>query len=73
MISLCTEYWQVFLAQGVAVGLGLGCLFLPSVAGLAHYFSKKKSTALGIASSGGSLGEPAFSESNAESVTNDNQ
>lgn len=57
MLSLCTQYWQVFLAQGLAVGLGLGCLFLPSVAVLAHYFSKKKSTALGIASAGGSLGE----------------
>ncbi|KAH8672891.1 major facilitator superfamily domain-containing protein [Tricladium varicosporioides] len=56
MVSLCTHYWQVFLAQGIVVGLGLGCLFLPSVAVLAHYFAKKKSAALGIASAGGSLG-----------------
>ena len=57
MLSLCTQYWQVFLAQGVTVGLGLGCLFLPSVAVIAHYFSKKKSVALGMASAGGSVGE----------------
>ncbi|CAG8953951.1 hypothetical protein HYFRA_00010912 [Hymenoscyphus fraxineus] len=56
MLSLCTQYWQVFLSQGLTVGLGLGCLFLPSVAVLAHYFSKRKSAALGIASAGGSLG-----------------
>ena len=57
MVSFCTQYWQVFLAQGIAVGIGLGCLFLPSVAVIAHYFDKKKSTALGIASVGGSLGK----------------
>ncbi|EPE31184.1 MFS general substrate transporter [Glarea lozoyensis ATCC 20868] len=56
MVSLCTEYWQLFLAQGVTVGLGLGCLFLPSVAVIAHYFVKRKSAALGVASAGGSLG-----------------
>jgi MFS family permease len=57
MVSLCTEYWQFILAQGITVGLGLGCLFLPSVAVIAHYFARKKSAALGIASAGGSLGE----------------
>jgi hypothetical protein len=31
MTSLCKEYWQVFLAQGVCGGLGLGILFLPAV------------------------------------------
>jgi MFS family permease len=56
-VSLCTEYWQFLLAQGVTVGVGLGCLFLPSVAVIAHYFAKRKSAALGVASAGGSLGE----------------
>ncbi|KAI0049115.1 putative MFS monocarboxylate transporter [Auriscalpium vulgare] len=56
MTSLSTEYYQVFLAQGVTVGLGAGCLFVPSFAVLASYFSKRRATALGIAASGSSLG-----------------
>ena len=56
MTSLCTTYWQLVLAQGVVVGTGCGCLFLPSVAILPSYFSKKKALAQGIAASGGSVG-----------------
>lgn len=56
MTSLCTEYWQVMLAQGVCVGLGSGCLFIPSVAIVSTYFTTKKSFATGIAASGSSLG-----------------
>ena len=54
--SLCTEYWQVVLSQGVVVGLGCGCLFVPSVAILPSYFSTRKALALGIGASGSSLG-----------------
>jgi presenilin-like A22 family membrane protease len=32
MTSICTEYWQVVLAQGLVVGIGTGCMLLPSVA-----------------------------------------
>jgi MFS family permease len=56
MTSLCSTYWQVFLAQGVTVGLGFGCLFLPSVAIVSQYFTTKKSFAFGIASTGSSIG-----------------
>ncbi|KAI9670970.1 MAG: hypothetical protein M1831_005055 [Alyxoria varia] len=56
MTSLCEEYWQVFLAQGVCVGLGAGCLFLPSVGISTTYFSKKRAVATGLASAGGSTG-----------------
>ncbi|RFU27421.1 hypothetical protein B7463_g8925, partial [Scytalidium lignicola] len=56
MTSLCTEYWQVFLAQGLALGLGLGLLFIPSVAIVSQYFDTKKALAMGIAASGSSLG-----------------
>ena len=58
MTSLCTtgEYWQVILAQGLTTGIGFGCLFIPSVAVLPTYFTKKKALALGIGASGSSLG-----------------
>lgn len=41
MTSLATAYWQLLLAQGVCVGIGMGMVFLPSTAILAQYFSKK--------------------------------
>lgn len=39
MTSLCTEFWQVMLAQGICIGLGSGCLFIPSVGIVSTYFS----------------------------------
>ena len=57
MTSLCTEYWQAFLAQGIVVGLGVGCLFLPSIAVIMHYFRRKKALATGIVAAGGSIGK----------------
>lgn len=58
MTSLCKTYWQFILAQGVTVGIGFACLFLPSVAIVAQYFTTKKSIAFGIVSTGGSVGMP---------------
>ena len=56
MVSLCTEFWQIVLAQGVVVGLGGGCLFVPSVAILPTYFSTRMAFTIGIAGSGSGLG-----------------
>lgn len=56
MTSLCTQYWQVVLAQAICIGLGQGCLFIPSVAIIPQYFTTKKAFATGLASSGSSLG-----------------
>ena len=58
--SVATEYWQLFLAQGVCMGLGNGCLFCPSVAVLSTYFSKKRSLAIGIAACGSATGGLVF-------------
>ena len=57
MTSLSTEYYQVFLAHGVAVGIGCACLFLPSIAIVATYFTSRRAVATGITASGGSIGE----------------
>ncbi|KAJ4305390.1 hypothetical protein N0V90_000921 [Kalmusia sp. IMI 367209] len=56
MLSLCHEYYQVLLAQAICIGIGSGCLFIPSVAILSTYFTTKIATTMGIAASGSSLG-----------------
>ncbi|CAI6341403.1 unnamed protein product [Periconia digitata] len=56
MLSLCREYWQVVLAQGLVIGIGAGVLFVPCVALVPQYFSARLGTALGIAASGSALG-----------------
>ncbi|KIV78901.1 hypothetical protein PV11_06503 [Exophiala sideris] len=56
MTSLCKTYWQTMLAQGITIGIGAGCIFIPSVAILPQYFSTKKALANGMAASGSSLG-----------------
>ncbi|KAK4116840.1 MFS general substrate transporter [Canariomyces notabilis] len=60
MVSLCTTYWQVFLSQGLTMGIGMGLTFLPSAAILAQYFSKRRALALGIASAGSPVSGTVF-------------
>ncbi|PWN48118.1 MFS general substrate transporter [Violaceomyces palustris] len=55
MTSIAERYYQIILPQGVCVGLGCGCLFVPSVAIVGTYFSTKRSLAMGIAASRSSL------------------
>ena len=52
MASLCTTYWQLIVAQGVCVGIGCGLTFLPSTASLSQYFCRRRSLAIGLASTG---------------------
>ncbi|KAH0837430.1 Major Facilitator Superfamily protein [Fonsecaea pedrosoi] len=56
MTSLVKEYYQAVLAQGVCVGLGMGMLLVPSVALPSTWFHKRRGLAVGIVSSGASLG-----------------
>ncbi|KAB2575564.1 MFS transporter [Lasiodiplodia theobromae] len=56
MTSLCTQYWQLFLAQGVCTGLGNGLMFCPTVALVATYFSKNRALAIGLTASGSATG-----------------
>lgn len=55
MLSICTEYWQILLAQAVCVGLGSGLLGLMSVAVIPLYFERRRMVATGIAATGSSL------------------
>ncbi|CAK7230712.1 hypothetical protein SBRCBS47491_007680 [Sporothrix bragantina] len=56
MTSICKEYWQVFLAQGVVVGIGAGMVFIPGVAIVGTYFSTRRATAIGLAATGSCVG-----------------
>jgi len=56
MTSICKEYWQVVLAQGVVTGIGMGAMYLPSVAIMPQYFKTRRAFATGIAASGSSFG-----------------
>jgi len=42
MTSIATEYWQILLAHGIGVGLGMGLIFSPSVGTLSHHFAKSR-------------------------------
>lgn len=57
MLSLATEYYQVMLAQGVCIGLASGLLYVPSLALVASSFTKRRGLAIGLSTSGSSVGE----------------
>ncbi|KAL7626540.1 hypothetical protein AAE478_003312 [Parahypoxylon ruwenzoriense] len=60
MASLATEYWQLFLAQGVCGGLGAGILYCPVIACVATYFSRRRALAIALVTSGGATGGIVF-------------
>ncbi|KAF2427857.1 MFS general substrate transporter [Tothia fuscella] len=60
MLSLAKNYWQVFLAQGVCMGLGAGLLYVPSLALIGLSFSTRRSLAQGIVTSGIAVGGVAY-------------
>jgi MFS family permease len=57
MLSLCTQYWQVFLSQAVCMGLGAGLLYVPSLALIGIWFERKRALAMGIVMSGIAVGK----------------
>jgi MFS family permease len=56
MISLCEEYWQFVLAQGICSPLGLNAIFQCSMTSITSWFFKKRGAAFGIAAAGSGLG-----------------
>ncbi|KAI8948749.1 major facilitator superfamily domain-containing protein [Xylaria longipes] len=56
-LSLATTYWQVFLAQALAVGIGSGLVYVPSLALVSTLFPESsRPWAIGCVNSGGSVG-----------------
>jgi MFS family permease len=60
MTSICKEYYQFILAQGVLGGIAMGMSMAPSMAATSQYFNKKRGAALGIAVAGSSVGGVIF-------------
>ncbi|KAF9482970.1 MFS general substrate transporter [Pholiota conissans] len=55
-ISHQGSYYQVFLTNGVALGLACGLTYSSSLAIPGHYFKRKRAFAVGIVSSGSAVG-----------------
>ncbi|KAK0670029.1 putative MFS transporter [Cercophora samala] len=60
MTSLCQEYYQFMLAQGVLTGLASAMIQVPAFAVVSQYFDKKRAAALGLVVSGSSIGGIVF-------------
>ncbi|PYH75097.1 putative MFS monocarboxylate transporter [Aspergillus vadensis CBS 113365] len=61
MLSLSTEYYQVFLSQGVCSGIGCGLIYVPALSLASTLFTTRRSIAVGLLSSGASIGGTVFS------------
>ncbi|KAJ6532508.1 major facilitator superfamily domain-containing protein, partial [Mycena capillaripes] len=50
MLSLCQrqQLYQMFLAQGVGMGVGTGLVYIPCMAVVSHYFQKRRALAMTI-------------------------
>ena len=56
MLSLCSEYYQIFLTQGLMMGLGSGLLYIPGLALVGRSFKKNRSMAMAITTCGAPFG-----------------
>jgi MFS family permease len=56
LLSLCKEYWQIMLVQGVLMGITQGLLQFPAFAAVFQHFDKHRAAALGIVVAGSTLG-----------------
>jgi len=56
LVSLCTQYYQFILCQGVLLGLSCGLIFAPAFSVVGHYFFKKRPMAMAYASTGSPIG-----------------
>ncbi|KAE8151421.1 major facilitator superfamily domain-containing protein [Aspergillus avenaceus] len=56
MVSLCEEFYQFVLAQGILLGISLAMLVCPMIALVGQHIKIKRGLALGIVLGGSSLG-----------------
>ncbi|KAI1302458.1 MFS transporter, MCP family, solute carrier family 16, member 10 [Xylaria venustula] len=55
-LSLSTQYYQVFLSQGVCCGIGCGLLYVPTLSLIGDTFKARRATAMALVTSGIALG-----------------
>ena len=56
LTSLCREYYQFILCQGILLGFSCGLIFAPALTVVGHYFFKKRAMAMAYASTGSPVG-----------------
>ncbi|KAL0571917.1 hypothetical protein V5O48_010048 [Marasmius crinis-equi] len=56
IIAECTKYWHFLLVQGIVLGIAAGTVFGPAMGVIGHWFKKRRGLALGITSTGASVG-----------------
>ncbi|KAJ7277315.1 MFS transporter, MCP family, solute carrier family 16, member 10 [Mycena rebaudengoi] len=54
--SISTHYWHFLLSQGLLGGITLSCLLTPAYTAAQHWFLKRRGFALGVVTSGASVG-----------------
>ncbi|KAJ7055098.1 MFS general substrate transporter [Mycena amicta] len=62
MLSLAKplHYYQIFLSQGLGMGLGAGFVFVPTTSIMSHHFAKRRALATGVLLTGISAGSTIF-------------
>lgn len=56
MLSLCTQYYQILLSQGFLSGIGSGLIYVPALSLVNTNFTTKRAIAMGVVTSGASIG-----------------
>jgi MFS family permease len=59
--SFAKEVWQLFLTQGLLVGIGCGLIYVPTLPIVSQWFGKRRALANGITSAGSGVGGLAMS------------
>ncbi|QKD48704.1 major facilitator superfamily domain-containing protein [Fusarium oxysporum Fo47] len=60
LTSISTKFWQILLAQGICVGLGMCFISMPSMAIVPLYFGKRRARAMATATIGSGLGAAVY-------------
>jgi MFS family permease len=59
--SFSRRIWHLYLTQGVLVGCGVGWTYIPTIAIISQWFSRRRSLANGITGAGSGIGGLIFS------------
>ncbi|KAI1284563.1 major facilitator superfamily domain-containing protein [Xylaria sp. FL0933] len=61
LTSISTQYWSIFLAQGVLTGVGTSCLSIPSIAIVPPYFTPaRRAFVMGTSTLGSGLASTVY-------------